>query len=77
VGFIDIFFVNIRYQHNKADNYDALPYSYTCLLQFPPKELDSSPQPRLWAFFLSRRFGVGKAVLDFPWMSLAAVDAVS
>ncbi|WP_144769500.1 hypothetical protein [Herbaspirillum sp. SJZ099] len=45
--------MNTRYQHNKADSYDALPYSYTCLLQFPPKELDSSPQLRLWAFFFA------------------------
>jgi len=33
------------------DGFGATQYSYTCLLQFPPKELDLSPRRKAAGFF--------------------------
>jgi len=50
----DICFVNIRYQDNKADVNDAVRYSCTCLLQFPPKELDLARYRKVGGLFFAR-----------------------
>jgi len=47
----DICLVNIRYQDNKADVNDAVRYSCTCLLQFPPKELDLARYRKVGGLF--------------------------
>ena len=50
----DICIVNIRYQDNKADVNDAVRYSCTCLLQFPPKELDLARYRKVGGLFFAR-----------------------